>query len=281
MQTNMIQWRGAQYWDKPWNPMQGCLPISPACEHCYAKSFAERFGQTFEPHATKKVNPPRSGVVFCGNATDLFGDWNIVHENGGYFHRAYDYIAKTLGYDITNPCKDKATYLWLTKRAANMREVLEDGGWEYNKDYWTNDADVHDFRDCDMSNHYFGVTAENQEWFDKRIKEVRMFPSWANVWLSLEPLLGEISLASLPYADEEIQPIKWVVVGCESGKNRRPCRIRWVEDIVRECGYHGIQVFVKQLDIDGKCETDITKFPKHLQIRQVPWQRESVPNDQV
>ena len=25
------------------------------------------------------------------------------------------------------------------------------------------------------------------------------------------------------------------------------------------------------LDLDGKCERDIMKFPKHLQIRQVPW----------
>ena len=25
------------------------------------------------------------------------------------------------------------------------------------------------------------------------------------------------------------------------------------------------------MDIGGKCERDITKFPAHLQIRQVPW----------
>ena len=30
-------------------------------------------------------------------------------------------------------------------------------------------------------------------------------------------------------------------------------------------------VFVKQLDLGGKCETDINRFPAHLRIRQVPW----------
>ena len=34
---------------------------------------------------------------------------------------------------------------------------------------------------------------------------------------------------------------------------------------------HNIPVFVKQLDIGGKCVTDINKFPAHLQIRQIPW----------
>ena len=30
-------------------------------------------------------------------------------------------------------------------------------------------------------------------------------------------------------------------------------------------------VFVKQLDIDGECVKEISRFPKHLQIRQIPW----------
>ena len=64
---------------------------------------------------------------------------------------------------------------------------------------------------------------------------------------------------------------KWVVVGCESGPDRRPCQIEWVESIVEQCLAANVPVFVKQLDIGGKCITDINKFPAHLQIRQVPW----------
>lgn len=267
-----IQWDKAVYWDKPYNPMIGCEKISPACENCYAKAWADRFDQCFTPHFSTK-HPPRKGVVFCGNMTDLFGDWNYIRSGRGYYHRAMDFIAETIGYKTANPYKDKATYLWLTKRVQNMAECVAEGGWEYGKDYWSGDAEVEEFGDCDMSNHYFGFTAENQEWYDKRIEIWRsMAPSWVNGWLSAEPLLGSIDLG-LRYIAPEDQPFSWVVVGCESGSKRRPCKIEWVEHLVAECLGSGIPVFVKQLDINGKCETDISKFPEHLQIRQVPWKK--------
>ena len=63
----IIQWPRAQYWDKPWNPIVGCRPCSPACDNCYARTATvDRFGQSFDPHKTKKVSPPSSGVVFAG-----------------------------------------------------------------------------------------------------------------------------------------------------------------------------------------------------------------------
>ena len=69
---------------------------------------------------------------------------------------------------------------------------------------------------------------------------------------------------------------RWVVVGCESGSNRRPCKTEWLENIVEQCMFFKIPVFVKQMDIGGVCVTDISKFPKNLQIRQVPWGKEEV-----
>jgi hypothetical protein len=45
-----------------------------------------------------------------------------------------------------------------------------------------------------------------------------------------------------------------------------------VESVVDQCRSAGVPVFVKQLDLDGKCVTDIGQFPEHLRIRQVPWQ---------
>ncbi|MDD4817330.1 MAG: DUF5131 family protein [Victivallaceae bacterium] len=61
------------------------------------------------------------------------------------------------------------------------------------------------------------------------------------------------------------------VIGAESGSIRRPCKIEWVRSIVRQCRTAGVKVFVKQLDIDGRLEKDIAKFPEDLQIRQIPW----------
>ena len=64
--NSLVQWPRHKYWDKVWNPMIGCKPCSPACEHCYAAAWAKRFGQSLKPHDTKQ-RPPRSGVVFCGS----------------------------------------------------------------------------------------------------------------------------------------------------------------------------------------------------------------------
>ena len=248
MNKQLIQWPRAQYWDKPWNPIIGCRKCSPACEHCYAESMMRRFGAAdFSPRLTIRTNPPGSGVVFCGNMTDIFGEWNDD---------------STIVELICRCLKNKTTpYLWLTKRVDRMCRATS--------------------ALCpNMTNHYFGFTAENQEWYSDRYSTwMLLAPAWPNWWISAEPLLGPIDL------DLWNRPItgafgviphlpSWVVVGCESGPSRRPCKIEWVESIVDQCRAANVPVFVKQLDLNGKCECDIMKFPKHLQIRQVPWAKE-------
>lgn len=225
--------------------MIGCELCSPACENCYAKAWAERFGQSFDPHASSRKNPPRNGVVFCGNMTDLFGEW-----------RTYDEIVA----DFMKTSSRSATYLWLTKRVGRMSEALNrlDGKRLKEDQTW--------IPETWYSGNYFGFTAENQKWYDKRVVRMAKWPLWVQTWVSCEPLLGPIDL------DATSEPkYKWVVVGCESGPKRRPCKLEWVEDVVGQCMSAGVPVFVKQLDLNGKCETDINKFPEHLRIRQVPW----------
>ena len=257
--SNFIQWPVAKYWEKTWNPMIGCHPCSPACKHCYANAISNRFkmGDFNKPHETADQRPPRSGVVFCGNMTDLFGEWM-----DGFTDPAV-LIEHTLGYS------QKATYLWLTKRPDAMCDALNRGVLNYRDEDGEHQSP---FFDCEFGNQYFGFTAENQECYRRRIKDFRLGkPTWANGWLSAEPLLGPIDLG-LGYIAPEDLPFKWIVVGCESGPQRRPCRIEWVEEIVGQALLRRIPVFVKQLDIDGECVRDIARFPKHIQIRQVPWE---------
>lgn len=236
----LIQWPRAKYWTTQWNPVIGCKPCSPACENCYAAAWAKRFGQSFGPHMTKQKPPSKKygTIAFCGNMTDLFGEW--VSSPASIIKQCIDW-------------RSDAIYLWLTKRIGNMCDALKE------------------VENLTTFQHYFGFTAENQKWYDIRATQAAQgFPAWANLWLSCEPLLGEIDL------DFPMMPQlpKWLVVGCESGPNRRPCKIEWVESIVEQCLAANVPVFVKQLDIGGKCVTDISKFPEHLRIRQVPWARE-------
>lgn len=244
--SDLIQWPRAQYWDKPWNPITGCKPCSPACDNCYARElFTTRFHKDFAPKMTNQQHAPTKGVIFVGNATDLFGEWVDIPQ-------IWDYFAKLFYHTKDgSPRENHATYLFCTKRVDRMCEALQN----YTL----------------MRHAYFGFTAENQVWYDQRFETWRAEAKiGANGWLSAEPLLGPIDL-HLGYIAPEDLPFKWVATGCESGPNRRPCKIEWIEDIVDQCRARDIPVFVKQLDINGKCERDITKFPKHLQIRQVPW----------
>ena len=152
--------------------------------------------------------------------------------------------------------RSDAIYLWLTKRVENMGDALKevDG--------------------LTLFQHYFGFTAENQEWYDKRYSEFKKIPTLFKGWLSAEPLLGPIDLGFEHIYPREAMPFNWVVVGCESGANRRQCKIEWIESIVEQCLTHHVPVFVKQVCLsNGKFTNKIEEFPKNLQIRQVPWNR--------
>ena len=246
----LIQWPTAKYWQTQWNYAIGCHKVSPACQNCWASEWAKRFKQSFEPHCSSKDKPPKKGICFVGNLSDMFGEWCDRLCPPEY------YIGQTVMQN------GDATYLWLTKRPQRMAQALR-GAFDRG------DRAV-SFSECDMTNHYFGFTAENQEWFDRRAEEIAAIWKMSdmfNLWLSAEPLLGPIELRG-----EICKHLRWVVVGAESGGNRRPCNIEWVEDIVDECLTLGIPVFVKQVVLpSGKFTNKIEEFPKHLQIRQVPW----------
>lgn len=261
----LIQWPKAAYWSRTFNPWIGCKKVSPACDNCYARAIMRRFcpntsstqllranalENSFTPRQSAQRRPPKSGVVFCGNMTDLWGDWVPLPEA---------YVVRT------SQCK-KGVYLYLTKRFDRMCKGMKNIP-----------ADIYEHY---LSNHYFGFTAENQEWYEKRLKlrEVSDFswPDWANLWVSCEPLLGPIDLG-LMFAGEVVKPkYSWVVVGAESGPKRRECKIEWIESIVEQCKSAGVPVFVKQICLPSRRFTNkIDEFPEHLRIRQVPWARET------
>ena len=234
--------KGAKYWDHAWNPMIGCRKVSEGCANCYAARLAAQYPELqsadggFEPHPPKRLKmPPKSGVVFVGNMTDIFGDWNDACTLFDWFH--------SLSTDAEN--------LVLTKRAHRLPPHSS------------------------MKHIHVGITAENQARYDERIARFVCFWQAGIPWLSAEPLLGPIDMGLCYFAPDEL-PFGWVVVGAESGPNRRPCKLAWVRLIVGQCRDYGIPVFVKQLNIGGALVKDIEKFPEDLQIRQVPWKKGGV-----
>src|SRR5689334_8791515 len=78
--------RSAIEWtDASWNPVTGCIRISPGCDHCYALTFAERFrgvpGHPYEQGFDLRLWPERLELplrwraprrVFVNSMSDLF-----------------------------------------------------------------------------------------------------------------------------------------------------------------------------------------------------------------
>ena len=210
-----------EWTDATWNPVRGCVKISPGCKHCYAETFAERFravpGHPYEqgfdvrlvPH--KLTDPLRwasSRMVFVNSMSDLFQ----IDVPEFYITTVIEVMERANWH----------TYQVLTKRSERMREVV---GRVYSGSA--------------VPDHiWFGVSVEDQRHGLPRIDDLRQTPS-AIRFLSIEPLLedlGEIDLSG----------IDWVIVGGESGPGARPMRREWVESILAQCQAAGVLFFFKQ-----------------------------------
>src|SRR5258708_37053802 len=76
-----------EWTDATWNPVRGCIKISPGCKHCYAETFAERFrgvkGHPYEQGFDLRLVPEKltepftwrsPKLVFVNSMSDLFQD---------------------------------------------------------------------------------------------------------------------------------------------------------------------------------------------------------------
>jgi protein gp37 len=274
------------WWDRNWEVLNGCNKVSPACDNCFAESYIHRFkGQQKRWRGLTDRKGRWNGVVReCLEKMSV--PLNIkkptvffVTERGDIFHPKVD-IGFINSIYLHTIAKHNHTFLVLTKRVERLRNHVE---------YWLKTYGNPPYLYTNP-NIYHGVTAENQEMADKRIPHLLQVAG--QIFLSIEPLLGEIDLGGVPciqkstglYIKEngrtkrDIDVISWadinaVIVGAESIGNRpgRECKVEWIESIVDQCKQAGVPCFVKQIHLNGKLVKDIDKFPKELQVRELPW----------
>lgn len=114
-----------------------------------------------------------------------------------------------------------------------------------------------------LPNVWEGVSVENQETADERIPVLLATPA-AVRWLSCEPLLSGIDLRCIQHRREfEVDAltgehgvyrplagrgprVDWVVAGCESGLQARPCRVNDLRALRDQCADAGTKFFLKQ-----------------------------------
>lgn len=215
MQTS-IEWT-----DATWNPVRGCVKISPGCKHCYAETFAERFrgvkGHPYEQGfdlrlVPEKLTEPFSWcspkLVFVNSMSDLFQDGV-----------PYEYIKAVSRVMVT---ANWHTYQVLTKRSERLRHMLIDG-LEF-----AGSAD----------NIWWGVSVEDRKYGLPRIDHLRDSPARIR-FLSVEPLLEDLGKIDLT-------GISWVIVGGESGPGARRMLEEWVISIRDQCREQRVPFFFKQ-----------------------------------
>jgi protein gp37 len=124
-------------------------------------------------------------------------------------------------------------------------------------------------------NVWYGATAENQEYFDRRWRHLNDVPAEVR-FISAEPLLGPIGLHNVG-----LGRLHWIIVGGESGHHARPFEIEWARSLLRQCGGVGARPFVKQfgaqpwhgterLRLNSAKGSDMSEWPTDLQVQDFP-----------
>jgi protein gp37 len=215
--NSRIEWT-----DATWNPVRGCVKISPGCAHCYACTFAERFrdvpGHPYEQGFDLRLVPDKltqpllwrkPKMIFVNSMSDLFQE--------GVPDDYVEDVARVM------TAAKWHTFQVLTKRSERMRDLLNTriGFAAKQPHIW------------------WGVSVENQKHGLPRIDHLRQ-SSAVQRFLSIEPLLEDIGTINL-------DGINWVIVGGESGTKARPMDISWARSIQLQCEQAQVAFFLKQL----------------------------------
>jgi protein gp37 len=147
---------------------------------------------------------------------------------------------------------------------------------DYNAKFITQAAEI----EWPLVNAWIGTSVENQDTAEKRVPQLLRTPAVIR-FLSCEPLLGLVELDLMrcehcidsgygdgtehitfaddgtPWCSEHdcecsaghwlgVEGISWIIGGCESGPNARPCDVEWLRALRNACRNTGTAFWLKQ-----------------------------------
>lgn len=224
MAETSIEWT-----DATWNPVAGCLVISPGCTNCYAMRMAARLEAMGVPKYEGLTRKSGQRYVWTGKvrldeaSLDIPLKWKkprkiFVNSMSDLFHADVppEFVARVWSVMERTP---QHTYQILTKRPERMREVLTSLGLPALEHVW------------------LGTSVEDSAVLS-RLDDLRATPAIIR-FVSFEPLIGSVKGADLT-------GIHWAIVGGESGPRSRPMEELWVDEIRLTCLAAGTAFFFKQ-----------------------------------
>lgn len=209
--NSSIEWT-----DATWNPVTGCVEVSPGCDHCYARTFAERFrgvtGHPYEQGFDLRLWPSRLEYplhwrkprrIFVNSMSDLFHK-DVPDE---FVRQVFSVMSRASWHN----------FQVLTKRPQRLARLASTLPWP--------------------SHIWIGTSIESDE-FVWRADYLRQVPAPIR-FISAEPLLG-------PLPSLQLAGIQWLITGGESGPGHRPCDPDWVRSLRDRCQQAGVAFFHKQ-----------------------------------
>ena len=240
------------YADESWSVVVGCDRPNcrndrAGCDKCWAERLVSRLERMgYAPYAGLTRDGCWSGEVrtFPERLADP-GHWRkprriFVAPMGDLFHRSVpdafiDQVLDQVRFNLQH------TFLLLTKQPRRMLLFADR------------------LRPNLPLNILWGYSAWNQLSLNSGWQEVRQIPG--RIWVSLEPLLGAVSLPSVlrewcPKHDSDSEfcvgpctsrrMFSWVVAGGESGPGFRPDSLMWYRAILLACQRAGMPCYLKQ-----------------------------------
>lgn len=232
-----------------WSPWWGCVEVSPACDHCYARELDKRYGGK---HWGKEA--PRREMSTAHWKQPLA--WDRAAARDGVRKRVFPSMCdpfefrpldENFGADLDRLRGDfwhliestpSLVWLLLTKRPQNIKRMFPDRWSGYTPE-----------------NIWLGTTLENKAavW---RIEALRSVPAMVR-FLSIEPLLEDLGTLDLT-------GIHWVIVGGESGHHARPMHPDWVRSVRDQCLAAKVPFFFKQWGEWGQYRRDLVQLGSPL-----------------
>lgn len=214
-----------EWTESSWNPVTGCTPISPGCQHCYAARFAKRLQAMGNPRyrnafdvtvhedlITAPLSWRKPQMVFVNSMSDLFHD-EVPDDT---IRQIFDTMNKASAH----------TFQILTKRAERLAQLSPTLQWG--------------------NNIWMGVSIENTSTLYRA--DLLRGTNAHIKFISAEPLLS-------PLSELNLKGIDWLIVGGESGPGARLMQEEWVLELKELADQSNTAFFFKQWGGTNKKKT--------------------------
>jgi len=280
------------YWDRALSLVMGCMPMSEACDNCWAAREAHMRQHNPNPKIRKRYEGLTENGHFNGQIR--YG-WEPLAElvkakkplvwsvwNDLFHVKISDGFISTC-FDIFEDHPEQ-TVIVLTKRIKRADQLINSG-----------------FIRPVPNNVILGTTVELPEYTD-RIETLLGIPARCRM-VSLEPILNGVNLSRYldPYwdcdshtknairhgllnehqADSLRKPVlHWVIIGGENAalSKARPIGFAVLTDIVRQCQEAGVACFVKQTGTvlahnqgyRDRAGRNMSEWPESIRVKEFP-----------